>query len=95
MKRCDKRKYVMIKCLYYIPKLFILLSFIDMLTNYSVANKMYYGPVGLTLLNKHSYYYYSYYFMIIYIVDVNADVLLKSFNVVIKVTNKAIFTSQL
>ena len=49
----------MIKCLYYIPKLFILLSFIDMLTNYSVANKMYYGPVGLTLLNKHNYYYYN------------------------------------
>ena len=35
--------------------LFILLSVIDMLTNYSVANKMYYGPVGLTLL-KHYYY---------------------------------------
>ena len=46
----------MIKCLYYIPKLFILLSVIDMLTNYSVANKMYYGPVGLTLPNKHYYY---------------------------------------
>ena len=41
----------------YIPKLFILLSVIDMLTNYSVANQMYYGPVGLTLLNKHYYYY--------------------------------------
>ena len=53
----------MIKCLYYIPKLFILLSVIDMLTNYSVANKMYYGPVGLTLLNKHYYYYYYYYIL--------------------------------
>ena len=58
MKICNMRKYVMIKCLYYIPKLFVLLSVIDMLTNYSVANKMYYGPVGLTLLNKHYYYYY-------------------------------------
>ena len=48
----------MIKCLYYIPKLFILFSFIDMLTIYSEANKMYYGPVGLTLLNKHYYCYY-------------------------------------
>ena len=45
----------------YIPKLFILLSVKDMLTNYSVANQMYYGPVGLTLLNKHYYYYYYYY----------------------------------
>ena len=36
-----------------------MLSAIDMLTNYSVANKMYYGPVVLTLLNKH-YYYYNY-----------------------------------
>ena len=43
----------------YIPKLFILLSVKDMLTNYSVANQMYYGPVGLTLLNKHYYYYYN------------------------------------
>ena len=33
-----------------------MLSVIDMLTNYSVANKMYYGPVGPTLLNKHYYY---------------------------------------